>query len=136
METQIQEQVLSTVVNMVRIQYIAITGSILFLLLILELIRRKKIREAYSLLWLFFGVVFLFFSIFRNCLERLATFLGIDYAPAAIFILLLMAVIFVLIQFSVILSQLSEQNKKLIQEVGSLKTEIESLKKNNDPKSA
>jgi hypothetical protein len=136
METQIQEQVLNTAVNMVRIQYIAIAGSILFLLFILELIRRKKIREAYSLLWLFFGVVFLFFSIFRNCLEKLAAFLGIAYAPAAIFILLLMAVIFVLIQFSVILSRLSEQNKKLIQEIGTLKAEIESVKKDSDPHSA
>jgi hypothetical protein len=136
METQIQEQVLNTAVNMVRIQYIAIAGSILFLLFILELIRRKKIREAYSLLWLFFGVVFLFFSILRNCLENLAAFLGIAYAPAAIFILLLMAVIFVLIQFSVILSRLSEQNKKLIQEIGTLKAEIESVKKDSDPHSA
>lgn len=124
---------MSTSVNTVRIQYIAIAGSILFLLLILELIRRKKIKESYSLLWLFFGVVFLFFSIFRNCLEKLASFLGIAYAPAAIFILLLMAVIFVLIQFSVILSRLSEQNKRLIQEVGTLKAEIESLKKDDNP---
>ena len=124
-----------TAVNTVRIQYIAIAGSILFLLFILELIRRKKIREAYSLLWLFFGAVFLFFSIFRNCLERLAAFLGIAYAPAALFILLLMAIIFVMIQFSVIITTLSEQNKTLIQEVGILKGELESLKKENDPKS-
>lgn len=47
-----------------------------------------------------------------------------------------MAVIFVLIQFSVILSRLSEQNKRLIQEVGALKAEIESLKKDDDTKSA
>ncbi|MBP6976738.1 MAG: DUF2304 domain-containing protein [Lentimicrobiaceae bacterium] len=135
MEPQLQEQLLQQSVNTVRIQYLAIAGSILFLLLILELIRRKKIREAYSLLWLFFGIVFLFFSIFRSCLEKLANLMGIAYAPAAILILLLMAIIFVLIQFSVILSQLSEQNKKLIQEVGTLKAEIESLKKNNESKS-
>ncbi|HOW25841.1 MAG TPA: DUF2304 domain-containing protein [Bacteroidales bacterium] len=136
MEPHFQEQLLHESVNTVRIQYIAIAGSFLFLLFILELIRRKKIREAYSLLWLFFSAVFLFFSIFRNCLEKLASFLGIAYAPAAIFILLLMAIIFVLIQFSVILTRISEQNKKLIQEIGILKAEIDSMKKDDDPRPA
>jgi hypothetical protein len=115
-------------VNTDRIQYIAIAGSIGLLLLILELIRRKKLKEEYSLLWLFFGLVFLFFSVFREALDRLSNLTGIAYSPAALFLILLMAVFFILIQFSVIISRLSDQNKKLGQEVGILKSEMKQLR--------
>ncbi len=110
-----------------RIQYIAIIGSALLLALILGLIRSRKIKEEYSLLWLIFGIVFLVFSIFREALEILARAVGIAYAPAALFLLLLIAVFFILIQFSVIISQLSDQNKKLNQEVGILRLKIKEL---------
>lgn len=110
-----------------RIQYIAIIGSALLLALILGLIRSRKIKEEYSLLWLIFGVVFLIFSIFREALEILARSVGIAYAPAALFLLLLIAIFFILIQFSVIISQLSDQNKKLNQEVGILRLKIKEL---------
>lgn len=110
-----------------RIQYIAIAGSILLLALILVLIRNKKIKEEYSLLWLIFGIVFLVFSVFREALEILARVVGIAYAPAALFLLLLIAIFFILIQFSVIISRLSDQSKKLNQEVGILRLKIKEL---------
>jgi len=92
------------------------------------LIRSKKIKEEYSLLWLFFGMVFLLVSIFRNALEVISQWTGIAYAPAALFLLLLMAIFFILIQFSVIISKLTEQNKKLTQEIGMIQLEMNKLK--------
>ena len=122
------DDILTNSVNTSRIQYIAIAGSILLLLLILVLIRTKRIKEEYSLLWLFFGVVFLLVSIFRDALEVISRWTGIAYAPAALFLLLLMAIFFSLIQFSVIISKLTEQNKKLNQEIGMMQLEINELK--------
>jgi len=122
------EAIASNTVDTSRIQYIAIAGSVLLLLLILGLIRSKKIKEEYSLLWLFFAIVFLVVSIFRDALELISHWTGIAYAPAALFLLLLMAIFFILIQFSMIISKLSEQNKKLNQELGILQMEIKELK--------
>jgi len=124
--------VVSSAVQTSRIQYIAIAGSILLLLLILELIRSKRIKEEYSLLWLFFGVVFLLVSIFRDALEVISRLTGIAYAPAALFLLLLMAIFFILIQFSVIISKLSENNKKLNQDLGIIKLEMKALKNKSE----
>ena len=112
-----------------RIQYIAILGSCILLLFIFELIRRKKIKEEYSLLWLFFGVIFLIFSFWRKGLEVLSNFLGIAYAPASLFLLLLMAFFFILIQFSLVISDLSESKKIIIQELALLKQEVDKRKK-------
>lgn len=113
-------------------QYIAIIVSVALFLYILYLVRKKRIKEEYSLLWLFSSIVFIFFSIFRNLLEEFAALVGIAYPPAALFLILLLAVFLILIEFSVIISKLSEQNKNLAQEIGILKMEIDKLKKKKD----
>ncbi|MDD3051748.1 MAG: DUF2304 domain-containing protein [Candidatus Cloacimonetes bacterium] len=120
-----------------RIQYIAIVISILFFLFIIELIREKKLKEQYSLLWLFSSILFIVFSIWRGGLHSISRLLGIAYPPAAFFLIFFMAVFLILIQFSVIISKLSEENKKLAQEIGLLKKEMEekSFQKNKKTES-
>lgn len=120
--------------NSNRVQIIAIVASTLLLVYILNLIRKKKIKEEYSLLWIFSAVVFLVLSLWRNGLENLAGILGIDYAPAALFIILLGAVFLILIQYSTIISKLSTANKILAQEVGILKAELKSLQEKSEKK--
>ncbi len=105
------------------IQYVAIIGSVLFIASVLILISKRKLREEFSLLWLFFGCVFLFLSLWRESLDIIASVLGIAYAPAAIFLILIIAIISILIHFSIAISGLTEQVKTLVQEVGLLKME-------------
>jgi len=106
------------------IQYIAVIGSTCFLFFIMGLIHQKKIRENYSLVWLFFGGVFMVISLWRGSLELIAGMLGIAYAPAALFLLLLLAVISILIHYSIVISRQSETIVKLVQEVGLLKMAV------------
>ncbi len=120
---------MSGIIDTNRIQYVAIIGSILFLLFVIELIRKKKLKEAFSLLWLGLSIVFIVLSFWREGLEVIAGIVGIDYAPSALFLFLLVGLIFIVIQFSVIMSKLSEQNNNLTQEVGLLRLEIENLKR-------
>jgi hypothetical protein len=113
--------------NIQTTQYIAITVSVALFLYILFLVRKKRIKEEYSLLWLFFSLIFVFFSIFRDLLEYFAQLVGIAYPPAALFLILLLAVFLILIEFSIIISKLSERNKNLTQEIGLLKLEIRKI---------
>lgn len=110
-----------------RIQVFSVVGSLLLFLFILKLVKRKKLKEEYSLLWLGFGSVFIVLSIFKPLLEVVASMLGILYAPAALLLILVLSVFFILIQFSVVISKLAEGNKNLIQEVGILKAELKKL---------
>ena len=57
-------------VQTIRIQILAIIGSVLLIFFIIELIRRKRLREEFSILWLAMGVVFLVLSIFRGLLDQ------------------------------------------------------------------
>lgn len=110
-----------------RIQVFSIIGSLLLFLFILKLVKRKKLKEEYSLLWLAFGTIFIVLSIFKPLLEIVASIIGVVYAPAALLLILVISVFFILIQFSIVISRLAEGNKNLTQEVGILKAEIKKL---------
>ncbi|MDR2579459.1 MAG: DUF2304 domain-containing protein [Fibromonadaceae bacterium] len=111
-----------------KIQIYSIIGSSLFLLFIFRLIRRRELKEEYSLLWLFVASIFLILSVFRSGLEWFADLVGIHYAPAALLLILLVGVVAILIHYSKIISKLSEQNKILIQEIALLKLKISEQK--------
>ena len=115
------------------IQYVSILGSVVFIGLIVILIRNKRIKEEFSILWLFFGLVFLFLSIWRGSLEIIAGILGIAYAPAAIFLILIIAIISILIHLSLITSRLTDKAKVMTQELGLLKMEMDTMKKKTKP---
>lgn len=121
-------------VNTNRIQIFAIIGSILFFGFVFELVRKRKIREQYALLWLFFGLVFLVISIWRGLLEKISIMLGIVYPPAAFLLILIIAIFLILIQYSVVISQLTEKTKKMSQEIGLLKEKLDRKKNRNHSK--
>lgn len=129
-----REIITSSNVNVLKIQYIAIAASILLLFFVLYLIRKKSIKEEYSLLWLFFSIVFIVFSIWREGLDYFAKLIGVAYAPAALFFIFLLAILMILIEFSIIISKLSDKIKNLAQEIGILRMEIRKLKEKENKK--
>jgi hypothetical protein len=110
-----------------RIQFFSITSSLFLFAFILRLVKRKKLKEEYSLLWLGFSLIFVVLAFYKPLLELVAKALGIIYAPAALLLILVTSIFFILIQFSVVISKLAEGNKNLIQEVGILKAELKKV---------
>ena len=115
-------------VQLFRIQVISILGSIALLAFIVSLLRRRKLREEYSLLWLFGGVVFLVLSIFRDMLTQIAFAVGIAYPPAALFLALIMGAYLMLLHFSMVFSKNAEKTRAMAQEIALLRLEVERLK--------
>ncbi len=115
-----------------KIQIIALFSSITFLVFILELIRKKVIKEAYAVLWLFFSCIFIFFSLWKNGLDYFSELVGIFYPPAFLFLILIIAIVLILVQFSIVISSQNEKIKKLTQEIALLK--MDKNLKNNEKK--
>jgi hypothetical protein len=111
-----------------KIQIYSIIGSLLFSFFILSLIKKRELKEEYSILWLFVALVFFILSVFRSVLDKFANLVGIYYAPAALLLVLLFGVIVILIHYSKIISKLSEQNKILIQKIALLELKISEQK--------
>jgi hypothetical protein len=119
-------------VNINIIQYIAIISSILLFSFIVYLIRARKIRIEYSLLWLFFSIAFIIISCWREGLNVISFNIGIAYPPIAFLLILVVCIFLILIQFSVVISKQKEINNNLTQEIALLRNIIENIKKKND----
>lgn len=120
------------ILSMGRFQYLSILGSILSLFFIIELIRRRKIKEEYSLLWLLLVSSFFIFSISTTVFEQFSKLIGISYAPAALLLFLVLGSFAILIHFSVVITKLTEKNKNLVQELSILKYEFEKFKEEDN----
>jgi hypothetical protein len=97
------------------------------LTVIIRLIKNRKLKEEYSLLWLFFGFIFLSLSLWRDGLEVISKVIGIYYAPATLFLILIMAIFLILLHYSVVISRLAENNRRLVQEVGILSFQLQEM---------
>ncbi len=111
-------------VDVSRLSYVAITISVLLIGAMLELIRRGKLREEYALVWMGAALVSLFFSVFRSAFDSLATFLGIAYGPSLLILLVVFGGIPLAVHFSIVISRLTAENKRLAQEVALLSARV------------
>ena len=98
-----------------RIQIVAVVASGSLLLLILELVRRRRLLERYALLWLLSAFVLLGLAIFRDLLETVSKAIGVFYPPNALFLIAFGFVMVLLLHFSIAVSRLSDQSKVLAQ---------------------
>lgn len=108
-----------------RLHGLAIIVSVVFFLFVVRLVKRKQIKVEYSLLWLGFACLFVVMSIFRNLIEWTANLLGFAYAPAALLLMLVVSTICILMQFSIVLSKLSDRCRVLTQELAILRRQFD-----------
>jgi hypothetical protein len=118
------------------IQFQIIIGllSLALLLITFELIRKERLREEYSILWLFTGMVTLVFSLWPEFFlsQFIAKITGIFYLSAVVVIAFLFLLLIVL-HFSVVISKLASQNKVLAQRHALLELEFKELKRRSLP---
>jgi hypothetical protein len=98
-----------------RIQIVSIAGAIVLLLLVLEMVRRRRLMERYALLWLFSALVLLGLAIWQDALNVIARAMGIFSAPNALFLVAVGFILLLLLHFSAAMSRLSDQSKVLAQ---------------------
>jgi hypothetical protein len=111
-----------------RIQILAIGVSAAFLILVLELVRRRKLVEEYSFLWIVVAVLVLAVSIWRELLHTAARDLGVHDPPNVLLIALTAAVLFALLGVSLILSRQRRQIDRLIEDTSILSAEVKDLR--------
>jgi hypothetical protein len=109
-----------------RISIVASIASILLLVVVFELIRSRRLRERYALLWLLTGLVLLVLSAWRGALDTIAGWFGVTtYPPAVLFAVATLFVLLVLLHYSTVISKLSDQNVILAQRLALLETRLQ-----------
>jgi len=95
---------------------IAAILAIAFMLWILELIRRDRLLERYSIVWFLLGLAMLAGAAFPVLLELIARAMGVRDATIALFSVLLLVLLGLALNFSVIASRQSKQITRLAQQ--------------------
>ena len=120
-----------------KVSLAATAASLLLLLVVFELIRSRRLRERYALLWLLTGLVLLALSAWRGGLNTIAGWVGVQtYPPAVLFAVALLFVLAVLLHYSTVLSKVTDQNVILAQRVALLELELSERSSSQAPASA
>jgi hypothetical protein len=112
------------------LQRIAVIGiAVLVFGIVLELVRRRRLMERYALLWLAAALLLLVLALWKGLLTTVSGDLGIHYPPSALFAVGFGFVVLLLLSVSIVISRLSEQNKRLAQHVALLSERVEELER-------
>lgn len=113
----------------IRNKIVALTFGIMMLLLIIELVRRRKLREEYSWLWLMTGAIIVLLSLWFDLLKWMTHLVGAITPSSTIFLFAFLFLILISLHFSVVISKLTDRNKELAQRYALLESDWEELKK-------
>lgn len=104
---------------------VAIAVTFGLLLLVFELVRRKRLSERYAILWLVAAATLFVLAAWKGLLTSLSYDVGISYPPSALFAVAIGLIAIILLHFSLAVSRLSDQNKVLAQRLGLLQQRLE-----------
>ena len=111
---------------------VAILVSLILLLVTVQLIRKRKLREEYALLWLLASVAILVLSVFGGIVNSLARLFNIAYSPTLPLVAGILFALAVLLSLSVALSNQANQNRDLAQEMAILEFRLRQLEKEHE----
>jgi len=98
----------------------ALLLSIAILVLIIELVRRRKLREEYSWLWILTGSIMIILVVWYDALKALSNLIGAKLPTSTLFLFGLIFFMLLSLHFSVKISALTDQVKELVQQMALL----------------
>jgi len=104
---------------------LAIAATFALLVLVFELVRRKRLAERYAILWLLAATTLFILAAWKGLLTSLSYDVGISYPPSALFAVAIGLIAMILLHFSLAVSRLSDQNKVLAQRLGLLQQRVQ-----------
>lgn len=106
-----------------RIRLLTILAAVAILILIVELVRRRKLKEEYSLLWVAIAVALVVLSVWYGLLVTVTHLIGGTVPSSTLFFFGLVFVVALLLHFSIRISLLERRITSLVQEIALLSLE-------------
>jgi hypothetical protein len=110
----------------------ATIASLVLLFGVLELVRRRRLREKYALLWILTAIVLLILSVWRGAVSGIATALGVSYGPTVLFAVGALFILVVLLHYSTVISALTDRTVRLAQEISLLEQRIREMERQQE----
>lgn len=94
--------------------------NILILLMIINFLRKEKLKEKYSILWLLSIVAIQGLIFFDGILIRVSEMVGIHYPPSLLFYMAFLFLFIIVLHLSLVVSKLTKQNQIMAQKIALL----------------
>jgi hypothetical protein len=107
------------------ISVFVIVVAVVIALVVLAYIRKWRLREEYSLLWLLLVAAMVLLASFEGITVWVADRLDVAYAPSILYFVALAFIAAMLFHYSLEISRLSDQSRRLAQEMSLLRSRLE-----------
>jgi len=111
---------------------IGIAFSIAFGIFIINLVRKNKLEEKYSIVWIFFSICILIISIFHNFIMNLAIKVGVFYPPTLLLLLTLIVEGIYIVHLTIVITLQNKREIRIIQELSILDKKIMEMENKNN----
>lgn len=101
----------------------------LFILVIINFIKKDNISIKYSLIWLGSGILMIIAIMIPNFLDKISHLLGFELVSNMIFMIAIIILLAISFSFTIIVSRQTQKIRLLIQEVSLMKSRVEELEK-------
>ena len=115
-----------------RLSIVSIVAAVAALVLVFELLRRRRLREKYAAIWVVIAVGTVVVAMFPQILRWLADLIGIQTPSNLLFFGSLIVLFAVSLQLSREVGLLEEQSRRLAEEIGTLRMRVDALEKPPD----
>ena len=112
-----------------RLTIISVIVALAALVLVFELLRRRRLREKYAVIWVVISLGTLVVALFPPLLGWIAALVGIQTPSNLLFFTSLIILFAVSLQLSREVGLLEEQSRRLAEEVGGLRLRLDALEK-------
>ncbi len=114
-----------------RLTIISVVVALAALVLVFELLRRRRLREKYAVIWVVISLGTLVVALFPPLLGWIAALVGIQTPSNLLFFTSLVILFAVSLQLSREVGLLEEQSRRLAEEVGGLRLRMDALENQN-----
>lgn len=109
-----------------------IVAAVLILIVVIELLRRGRLRERHAIWWLVAGILALIAGIFPQTLDWAARLVGVELPVNLVFFVSIAILFLVALQASSELTRLEAKTRTLAERVAILELELRKLRDKND----
>jgi hypothetical protein len=111
-----------------RQQVFALVMSVALLVFVIEMVRRRRLREEYSWLWILVAVAILLVSLWFGLVKWLTQLIGAVTPVSTLFVFGILFLMVVNIYFSIKVSTLTTQVKNLAQRLAIMSRYVQELR--------
>lgn len=109
----------------IRQKIFALLAAIALCIFIVEMVRRRKLREEYSWLWLLTGFGVIVLAVWYDLLVFITEMIGAALPTTTLFIFSLLFLLLIALHYSIKISSLTDQVRKLAQKIAILQSELD-----------